>query len=283
MLSAIHWDPDPNFITLPFVGLPIVWYGVLFALGFFLGYYAMRRAVRLHFVSAPEKAASYTDRLLWCTVIGTVIGARLGYVLFYGLPKFLENPIEIFMIRQGGLASHGAAVGVLLAMVVFRLVTRKNYPKTTFLQLLDMVVIPTALIAVFIRTGNFINQEIVGTATTLPWGVLFGHPASGAPAIARHPVQLYEAAVYLCTFIAVFTLVHKPAIRQRTGILSGTFFLAVFGSRFLFEFVKEKQSALISDTATLHMGQLLSIPFVIVGAALLCYGILSRRPVQSES
>jgi phosphatidylglycerol:prolipoprotein diacylglycerol transferase len=214
--------------------------------------------------SPKQTAYLLTDRLCWFTVIGTIVGARLGAVFFYDWPYFSQHPIEIFKVWHGGLASHGGALGVMLALFLYVKYIQRWIPQLTFLHLLDFVAIPSALTACFIRLGNFMNQEIVGTPTTQPWGVLFGHPAENVTAVARHPVQLYEAAAYLMIFVILWRLWKNKHLEEQPGALVGLLFIMVFGSRFMIEFWKATQESFL-DSSFLQMGQLLSLPFILLG------------------
>ena len=300
---SIFFDPDPEALTIPYFDLSIRWYGILFTLGFVFGYFAIEKAfnkiiestttlfrrdfrsqltpetlatfnqefkvqTRSEFIplapftmiATKNLASFFTDRLLWFTILGGIIGARLGHIVFYDLHYYSTYPLEVFNLRAGGLASHGGAVGVLLAVYAYTKIYAQRFPEINFLRLLDLIVIPTALIAFFIRVGNFFNQEILGSPTTLPWGVIFGHPADGGGLIARHPVQIYEALFYLFTFFLLKSLQNS----LQEGRLTGLFFLLVFGSRFFIEYLKEPQSQVFNESF-FHAGQLLSIPFMILG------------------
>jgi phosphatidylglycerol---prolipoprotein diacylglyceryl transferase len=284
---ALEWDPNPIFWTIPGINLAVAWYGILFAAGFVCGYLVMRRLMTRHFVPLSESpramASLYTDRILWCCVIGTLVGARLGYVLFYGLPFYLEHPMEVFNFRAGGLASHGGAVGVFLSLLIFRFLSRRKFPSMSLLRILDTVVAPIALTGAFIRLGNFFNQEIVGTASTLPWAITFLHPADGLSAIARHPAQLYECFAYLLIFGLLFRIGLLTRLTDRVGLRAGLFFIGVFGFRFIVEFVKERTGQLLSPDSLLSMGQLLSIPFILIGLGLLAYSLSSKRSAWTAS
>ncbi|MBS0621717.1 MAG: prolipoprotein diacylglyceryl transferase [Verrucomicrobia bacterium] len=290
MIGVIFWDPDPVVFRLPGLGHPIVWYGLLFALGFFCGYFVMRRLVEAHLrktlAVAPQEgflgaASRYTDQLLWMCVIGTVVGARLSHVFFYEWPYYSQNALEIFKVWKGGLSSHGAACGVALALVFFYLKTRSRYSTISFLNLFDKIIYPAALIAVFIRLGNFINQELVGTPSSLPWAVLFGHPSDGSLPLARHPVQLYEAAAYAC-ILGILVLFRR--LKAREGVLFGSFLTLVFGARFWLEIYK---APLTQEISPLSMGQLLSIPLFALGILLVIWSLLrekrARLPHRQES
>jgi phosphatidylglycerol:prolipoprotein diacylglycerol transferase len=212
-----------------------------------------------------------TDRLTWFVVLGTLIGARLGDVFFYDWPYFKEHLLEIFMVWKGGLASHGGVVGVLIGVYLYSRFVLKSFPEITFIELLDMMVVPSGLAACFIRIGNFFNQEILGPPTTMPWGIVFGDPVDGYPSLPRHPAQLYEALTYFVIFATMMLLWKKRGAALKPGIISGLFFTALFGFRFCIEFIKEPQSQLI-DESFLMMGQYLSIPFVLMGIGLIMYG-----------
>ncbi|MCX7980122.1 MAG: prolipoprotein diacylglyceryl transferase [Bacteroidia bacterium] len=250
----LHWNVSPDIAHIG--PLTLRWYGLLFAAGFFIGFYLMRWVYRRE--GRPE---ADLDTLLWYLLLGTVIGARLGHCLFYEPEYYLAHPIEIVKIWEGGLASHGGTIGVLLALYLY---TRKR-PNQPFLWLADRLTVPTALTATFIRIGNFFNSEIYGKITTVPWAVVFArvdpHP--------RHPTQLYEALVYLALFMLLLTLYKRGVyFRWPMGRPLGVFLLWVFGWRFVIEWVKEPQEAFALGLP-LNMGQLLSLPFLAMGLYLL--------------
>ncbi|MBU6149681.1 MAG: prolipoprotein diacylglyceryl transferase, partial [Verrucomicrobia bacterium] len=205
------------------------------------------------------------EKTLFYAVIGTLVGARLGDVLFYQDWHFwLNDPFSVFRIWEGGLSSHGGSVGVLLAFWILFQRTKKTYKELSFLRLLDLVCIPIGMVGGFIRLGNFFNQEILGTCTTLPWAVLFIHPADGSPICPRHPAQLYEALVYFVTSFVVWKLWSQDRGLVRQGRIIGLFLILVFGFRILIECVKEEQSSWMAFSS-LTMGQWLSIPFFLLG------------------
>lgn len=277
-LAWLFWDPPREAFTIPYFDIAVAWYGILFATGFVVGYFILIPILRKMFaettktyprdgVNVNTLASSFADKITWYIVIGTVVGARLGHVLFYDWPYYSENPMEILMIRKGGLASHGGTLGIMLALILFLRWNRKSFPEMTFVKLIDILVVPTAMTVCFIRIANFFNQEILGHPTSLPWGVIFGHAADGTAPLPRHPVQLYEALAYFATFIVLYTLWRAKGTSLKPGILSGLFFIFVFGSRFFLEFLKEPQSVI--DSNGLQMGQWLSVPFVLMGISLL--------------
>jgi phosphatidylglycerol---prolipoprotein diacylglyceryl transferase len=226
--------------------------------------------------SLKDLAMYLTDRLTWFIIGGTLIGARLGHVFFYDWARYQKHPIDILKIWEGGLASHGGAIGVIIAIVLYLWFIRKRFPEIKFLALLDNVVVPTALVGCFIRIGNFFNQEIIGTETDLPWAVVFGHPYDGSGIFPRHPAQLYESVCYLITFFVLGWLwINKREI-LKTGYLTGLFFVMIFTSRFIVEFVKVPQGGIVDDSF-LQTGQVLSIPFIFVGLWLMFRPKLSMR------
>lgn len=279
-LSWIYWDPPRDAFTIPYFDLPVAWYGILFAAGFVVGYFILIPMLRQVFAQSRKldpqddqvKALATTcaDHLTWFIVIGTVVGARLGHVFFYDWPYYSSHPLEIIMIRKGGLASHGGTLGVIVGLILFLWWNRKQFPEFTLIKLFDILVVPTAFTVFCIRLGNFFNQEILGDESTLPWAIIFGHPTDGASSVPRHPAQLYEGFVYLATFFLLHYLWRHKRNMLKPGFLSGVFFLLVFGSRFLIEFVKMPQSSFM-DSYGLQMGQYLSIPFILLGAALLVH------------
>jgi len=282
-MSWIEWNPDPVAFTLPVMNRPVLWYGILFAFGFVVGYFILIQIVsqrlqnsrHIDRKTSQPLALAFVDRFTWIIVGGIVIGARLGHVFFYDWPLYQNNPTEIFMVWKGGLASHGAVVGGLFAVFIYQRLMKKKYPEYNFINLLDDIVIPTAFAAFCIRIGNFMNQEILGVPTQLPWGVIFMRPADGGDIVPRHPVQLYEAFAYFLVFIFLLSLWKVKKGQLRPGLLSGLFFILVFGTRFFIEFLKVSQSYVINETY-LSTGQLLSIP-VILGGFLLIFLQLSGR------
>ncbi|NEQ52376.1 MAG: prolipoprotein diacylglyceryl transferase [Leptolyngbya sp. SIO3F4] len=253
-IAAIVWDVDPELFPSLFESLPIHprWYGLLFASGFLFGYQIMKRIL-----VKEGKPLDWMDSLLIYVIIATVLGARLGHVFFYDWKEYKDNLSEIFKIWNGGLASHGAAIGILLALWFWT----KRVSKMSYLWILDRIVITVALAGCFIRLGNFVNSEILGIPTDLPWGVVFARVSN----VARHPAQLYEAIAYLFVFIFLYVSYWKWNRGKKQGYLFGMFLALVFGFRFLVEFIKENQSDRIEADTLLNMGQLLSIPLVIAG------------------
>jgi prolipoprotein diacylglyceryl transferase len=196
--------------------------------------------------------------------IGTVIGARLGHCLFYEPEYYLQNPVEILKIWRGGLASHGAAIGILAALWLF---VRKY--KKPFIWILDRIVVVVALAGALIRLGNLMNSEIYGIETSLPWGFVF-ISAVKPEIVPKHPTQIYEALTYFLIFGLLLRIYIRSDSKFRPGTLFSWFLILVFGMRFLIEFIKEDQVDFEAGMA-LNMGQWLSIPFVLLGIALLLF------------
>lgn len=238
------------------------------------------------FYTLRELSVYLADKLMWFLLGGTIIGARLGHVFFYEWPRFSAHPIDILKVWEGGLASHGGTLGIIIALVGYYKMMEKSFPELTFVSLMDIIAVPTGLAAYFIRIGNFANQEIIGVPTNIPFAIIFGHPADGSYPVPRHPAQLYEAIAYLATFFFLYALWYKKAEKLREGVISGLFFICIFGSRFLVEFIKQPLSSMI-DESFLQTGQYLSIPFILLGVYLFFYSRLSTKtaiqpPTQQE-
>jgi prolipoprotein diacylglyceryl transferase len=256
LLNQITWDISPILFSLG--SLQIRWYGLFFAMAFYLGYVILEKQV----FKREGLPIGLLDQLATFVVIGTVIGARLGHVFFYEPASYLKDPLSILKIWEGGLASHGAAVGILLALWLFVRKSGKSY-----LWTIDRVVIVVALGGFFIRMGNLMNSEIYGHFTSLPWGFIFVRDGESDP---RHPTQIYEALSYLLLFFGLLWYYRKNFKIMKEGTIFGVFLIILFGVRFLIEFVKEPQVT-FEQTMALNMGQLLSIPFILAGVFLLFY------------
>lgn len=259
LLDYVVWNASPDIFTGP---ITVRWYGLMFAIGFLVGYNIVGRIFRHE--GAPERWLGIL--LLW--VLGaTIIGARLGHVFFYEWAYYSQHPVDILKVWEGGLASHGGTIGIIIAVILFSIFTTKRSPMWTF----DRLVIPVALVGGLIRLGNLMNSEIFGTATTLPWGFMFIRSRewqmlySGQ---ACHPTQIYEALCYFALFALLMWMYWKKNAEERPGLIFGVFLLGIFIPRFLIEFIKNDQVAFEADM-TLNMGQLLSIPFIIGGIILI--------------
>lgn len=279
--AYFHWDPSPDLFVIPYFEHPLRWYGAFFALGFVLSYYLVIKILRKNFQS-QEKATKLADALLLYIVFATIIGARLGHVFFYSWPIYQRDPWSILRVWEGGLASHGAAVAIVLSIFFFVWRKKRSFPGLSSVFLLDLICIPSALAGAFIRMGNFFNQELVGTPTSLPWAVVFGHPAHGGPVLPRHPVQIYESFFYLFTFLFLYVLWKKKIYHLGRGALFSLFMVLVFSFRFFAEFFKEAQSMLLDENAFLSMGHYLSIPFVL-GGSIYFLRVRKRDDVPNQS
>lgn len=249
MLLQIHWNVSPEIFP---DFLPVRWYGLLFMSGFVFGYYILERIFK-----KEGKPVEWLDSLSIYVGVGTILGARLGHCLFYQPDYYLANPIEILKIWEGGLASHGAVIGILIANYSYG----KKFKGTGFMWVTDRLVIVVALAATLIRLGNLMNSEIVGSPTNLPWGFVFERLGED---FARHPSQLYEAIFYLFSFAILFFSYWKRGAGDFKGRLFGIFLILIFGFRFFIEFIKDVQVE-FEKNMDLNMGQLLSIPLVLIG------------------
>lgn len=267
LLMSITWNVNPDIFAIG--GFHLRWYSVLFLSGLFpIGYYIMKSFYKREGVSTDT-----LDPLLFALLIGTLVGARLGHVLFYDPGYYLSHPWKILMTWEGGLASHGGAVGVLIALWWYVHKYGKKYG-FDYLWLIDRLVIAVAFAGCMIRLGNLFNSEIYGNPTTLPWGFIFELRGETVP---KHPTQLYEALSYL---ILGFVLLHiyKHHLKSlKKGTIFGVFLIALFGARFLIEYVKEPQSD-FEIGMFFNMGQILSIPFIIAGVVMLIYSFRKNEP-----
>lgn len=267
MLNYITWNVDPELFSIG--PLTVRWYGLLWAVGIWLALIIVQRIFKHE--KQPE---SWVDKLFIYTVLGTIVGARLGHCFFYEWKElaepvtflgisfkygnhYLTHPWELLYIWRGGLASHGGAIGILIAMYYYN----KNVSKKGYIWIFDRLVIGVALAGASIRLGNLMNSEIYGTATTLPWGFIFVRDGQTEP---MHPTQIYEMIYCLVTFAVTYWLYYKKEAYKKTGFIFGVFLLGIFGTRFLLEFIKLNQEAFESGMI-LNMGQILSVPFIIWG------------------
>ena len=269
MLDFITWNVNPEL----FSGFVTVrWYGLMFAIGFLVGYEIVARMFKHE--GAPER---WLGILLIYVVVATIVGARLGHVFFYEWDVYRADPIKILYIWEGGLASHGGTVAIIIAVILFSVFVTKKSPLWTF----DRLVIAIALVGGLIRLGNLFNSEIFGTATDLPWGFMFvrsreWHALYEGQAV--HPTQIYEALCYFALFGLLMWMYWKKNAEERPGLILGVFFIGIFLPRFLIEFIKNDQVAR-EATMTLNIGQQLSIPFILFGVFLVIYAMM-RPKVQ---
>jgi prolipoprotein diacylglyceryl transferase len=264
MIWSIQWDVNPGLID----GLATPnKYGLLFVSGIMIGYFVIKRMFK-----NEQVQEALLDKLLMYMIVSTVVGARLGHVFFYDWDQYKNNLGDIFKIWEGGLASHGAAIAILIAMYIFS----KYVAKKPMLWILDRVSAPIAIAGCFIRLGNLMNSEIVGKVTDASWGFQFMRndcpnqlmDCSWDQIPVRHPSQLYEAFFYVATFAILMYLYWKKKAYLKEGMLFGVFLIVLWSGRFLVEFVKEGQTARDFESA-LNTGQWLSIPLILAGVVIL--------------
>ena len=265
----INWSMNPEIFSLG--PLSVRWYGLLFISGFILGWFIFK-----WFFQREGVPVTLLDPLLYTLLIGTIVGARLGHCLFYQPDYYLgswQGFWEIFMPWKGGLASHGGTIALIIAMWWFA----KHYGRKydfDFLWILAHLCIAVCFAGAFIRLGNLCNSEIYGDVTTLPWGFIFELRGETEP---KHPTQLYEALSYAVLGLVLLLLYKYRAKKMYRGTFIGVFFIVLFGMRFLIEFIKEPQVG-FEENMVLNMGQLLSIPFILLGVGILIYAFVRKQP-----
>lgn len=249
MLAAITWNGSPEILSIGPIHLR--WYGLLFALSFIVGYQIITKI----FTSEGKSQKDVESLTIWM-IIGTVVGARLGHCFFYEPSYYLSNPLEILKVWNGGLASHGAALGILLSIYYYS----KGRRNISMLWTLDRVVIVVALAGFLIRLGNFFNSEILGLPSAMPWAIVFER----IDQIPRHPAMLYESISYLFIFFYLMFVYTRKGAATPEGKIFGLFLILVFVARFIIEFVKEDQTVFEAGMM-FNMGQILSVPFILAG------------------
>ncbi len=277
MLQSIIWNVDPILFELG--PITVRWYGLMWGLGFILGYELMTRILK-----HEKLPAEWGDKLFIYMFIGTIVGARLGHCLFYERwfdwvdvngylhEGYISNPLNLLKVWEGGLSSHGGAIGILIAMYFFN----RNVSKKGFIWIFDRLVMPVAVVGAFIRFGNLMNSEIYGEPTSLAWGFEFLRDPNwhkpltegGSGALPVHPTQIYEIMYCLLALGINSFLYWKKNAYENKGEIFGIFLLIIFGVRFLLEFIKNNQEQ-FENNLLLNMGQLLSIPLILWGAWLL--------------
>lgn len=271
-INFIHWNTDPEIINI--LGLSLRYYGVLFAGGIVLCIYILKWIFKKENISLDK-----LDTLTLYGVIGIFVGARLGHCLFYDPSYYFEHPLEMLLpIQQEGngtykftgyqgLASHGGAAGLIIALILYSRKTRESIINTT-----DLMGIVAPLGSCFIRLGNLMNSEIIGFPTNVPWAFIFEREDN----LPRHPAQLYEAIVYLIIFAIIFYLYKTNRNKLRNGFFFGISISLIFIARFFIEFVKMRQVA-FEEQMQFDMGQLLSIPFILFGVGFVIYGLIKTK------
>ncbi len=271
-ILAINWNVDPELFRIG--SFAVRWYGLLFVSGFVLGYWMFTK-----FFERENVDKGILDPLLYTLLLGTLVGARLGHCIFYQPDYYFgswDGFLEIFQVWKGGLASHGGTIVLFFCMMWF---ARKYGPKNNFdfVWILDHLCIAVAFAATFIRLGNLFNSEIYGDVTSLPWGFVFERRGEVEP---KHPTQLYEALSYFLLGIFLLWLYVKKLDKVYRGTFIGIFFIVCFGMRFIIEFIKEPQVE-FEETMLLDMGQILSIPFIILGIGFLVYAWKKKQPARA--
>ena len=292
MLDFVTWNVDPILIHIGDGG--IRWYGLLWAIGIYICYLIELKMYK-HENCPPE----WIDKLFMWMVIGLIIGARVGHCWFYEwhdvtLPgmkaycqymgistdpvqifgwtinyrnPYIEHPLKLLKIWEGGLSSHGGAFGLLTAAWLLNKKVFSKEPKfhTSLLWIMDRLVVGVCVTATLIRLGNLMNSEIYGTPTDVPWGFIFVRDGQTVPC---HPTQIYEMLYCIVAFVVTWLMYWKGKAYKREGLLLGVFLEIIFFTRFMLEFIKNDQELFEADHL-LNMGQLLSLPFVIWGIYLI--------------
>ncbi len=285
ILNYITWNVDPVLFHLG--GLEVRWYGLLWAVGLYLCWLVNERMYRRE--NCP---AEWPDKMFIYMALGVIIGARLGHCWFYEWHltndpiqifgwtinyrnPYIEHPLRLIRVWEGGLSSHGGAIGLIIAALLLNRNVFSKYPQfqTSWIWILDRLCLGVCITATMIRFGNLMNSEIYGGPTTLPWGFIFVRNGETVPC---HPTQIYEMLYCLVAMAVTWPLYYKTDARRREGLLLGVFFLIVFVTRFCLEFIKNDQEAFEAGHL-LNMGQLLSIPFILAGIYLIIRAY--RRPL----
>ena len=268
-MLVVNWHMNPEIFHIG--ALSLRWYSVLFVSGFILGWFIFK-----WFFKREGVPQTLLDPLLYTLLIGTIVGARLGHCLFYQPDYYLgswQGFWEIFMPWKGGLASHGGTIALFIAMWWFARHYGRRYD-FDFLWILDRLCIAVCFAGALIRLGNLCNSEIYGDVTSLPWGFIFELRGETLP---KHPTQLYEALSYTVLGIVLMLLYKYRLDKMYRGTFIGVFFIVLFGMRFLIEFIKEPQVG-FEENMLLNMGQLLSIPFILLAVGLLVYSFIKKQP-----
>lgn len=282
MLSFITWNVDPEAFSI--LGREIRWYGILWAAGVLCTTMVVQRMYKSE--KLPEK---WFDSLFIYVLTGLIIGARLGHCLFYDPVYYLTNPLKMLMVWEGGLSSHGGAIGMTIGIWLYC----KRVSKRSIIWGLDRLIVGVAVGAASIRLGNLMNSEIYGGPTTLPWGFNFvrdphwHYPLTdgGSGELPCHPTQIYEALIYLAVFAVGLYLFYKTNAKDKQGLILGISLIGIFLSRFFIEFIKNIQEPFemnMIETYGINMGQLLSIPFVIWGIWLVWNALRKKETIETK-
>ena len=270
----IEWAPNEKIFS--FGPIAIHWYSMMFLLAFYIGFQILKKIY-----IKEKKNVALLDPFLVHMVLGTIIGARLGEVFFYNWEYFQNNLLEIFLpiklndsgmdfIGFRGLSSHGATVGIIISIFIYKI----RYKYDSVLWIFDRLVIAVAIGGMFVRIGNFFNSEIVGKFTNSDFGVVFLNRGDSLP---RHPAQLYEAFGYLILFILLVLIYNKSKLSMKKGFIFGFFLITLFTIRFVVEYVKESQGGIEKTLGIISTGQWLSIPFIIIGILLMINSFIIKE------
>jgi phosphatidylglycerol:prolipoprotein diacylglycerol transferase len=275
-LNYITWDPSPEMFTIPGIDWPVRWYGLLWATALLSAHFVMNRIYK-----AEGRTNKQLDTLTLYVILGTIVGARLGHCLFYGPlwdvydaqgnpleEGYIDHPLNLLKIYEGGLASHGGAIGIIIAVLYY---CRKE--KESLWWVFDRLMVVVPLASMFIRFGNLMNSEIIGKPTHSSFGFVFAQIDN----LPRYPAQLYEAIFYLFLFILMYWLWKNKREKVGQGFMFGVLLTCMFTLRFFIEFIKENQVEFENDLS-LNMGQILSVPFVLIGIYLM---LRSRKHLPS--
>jgi prolipoprotein diacylglyceryl transferase len=271
-INFIHWNIDPEIVNI--MGFSLRYYGILFAGGIMLCLFILKWVFKNENIALDK-----LDTLTIYGVVGIFVGARLGHCLFYDSAYYFDHPLEMLLpiqvteegeykfIGYQGLASHGGVFGLIVALIVYAKTTKESIINT-----IDLIAVVAPLEGVFIRLANLMNSEIIGFPTDVPWAFIFENEDT----LPRHPAQLYEAIAYLAIFLLVFYLYKTRRAQLQNGFFFGLSFSLTFIARFFIEFVKERQVS-FEEQMPLDMGQLLSIPFILIGLGFVVYGIMKTK------
>lgn len=275
MFLSVTWDVNPTLFEV--LGREIRWYGLLWVIGLIVAVYIVQKIFKHE--GLPEK---WFDSLFVYMMLGIILGARLGHCLFYEPEYYLANPIKILKIWEGGLASHGGVLGIIIAVWMYS----KKVTKKGMLWTFDRVMVPTGFTAGMIRLGNLMNHEIYGAVTDKPWGFRFidninywMHGAEPVFTEPSHPTQIYEAIIYFVIFAITMHMYWKTNSKDRPGLILGVGILLIFVARFFIEYIKNVQvesELAMRESTGLIIGQWLSIPFIIWGIWLIVHAMKTK-------
>lgn len=281
MFLSVTWDVNPTLFEV--LGREIRWYGLLWVIGLIVAVYIVQKIFKHE--GLPEK---WFDSLFVYMMLGIILGARLGHCLFYEPEYYLANPIKILKIWEGGLASHGGVLGIIIAVWMYS----KKVTKKSMLWTFDRVMVPTGFTAGMIRLGNLMNHEIYGAVTDKPWGFRFidninywMHGAEPVFTEPSHPTQIYEAIIYFVIFAITMHMYWKTNSKDRPGLILGVGILLIFVARFFIEYIKNVQvesELAMRESTGLIIGQWLSIPFIIWGIWLIVHAMKTKVVVEKS-